>query len=253
MPTLKHVDFEVPDWGELQTGPSIAPGYANHVLALGPAVYWRSIADGMLPELVAGNHAAAVGDPQPRQPGMIERDPTPSIDFNGDSYALAPAVPALADAAELTWIAWLNLHAIGQNYRCVFEQQDGGSIRRMRIFSRSDNDSLDVWLRVSSGIARIIQPHATLGLTAGVRHQLAITWDGQSMRLFVDGALVDADDAQHGGTTLAAHEMHIGSAAGGTFRLNGSMQELAVFGYALSSSQIAGLHDRARGVPRLGD
>ncbi len=41
MMTLKHVDFEVPNWAELAQGPQPWRAYAEAVMQLGPVAYWR--------------------------------------------------------------------------------------------------------------------------------------------------------------------------------------------------------------------
>ena len=81
MSVIKHVDFEVPDWGELQAGPTEVPAssdvmtYPEKVLSLSPLGYWRlgdsgatavdetGSADGLITDSVTtGLSGALVGD-----------------------------------------------------------------------------------------------------------------------------------------------------------------------------------------------
>ena len=78
------------------------------------------------------------------------------------------------------------------------------------------------------------------GLSAGFWNHLAATWDGQRMRLYVNGML-SADEAYDGPAVAPKSSLRLGYSDNGVGSLKMAADELAVFDTALSPEAIAAL------------
>jgi hypothetical protein len=101
MPILKHIDFEVPGFGELSTPPIDVPHYADAVVAMSPLAYWRldelagtELADAMGSQPLTLSGSYALG-----QAGALRRADSAAIHFTGGSASsTGPVLPTAADA-----------------------------------------------------------------------------------------------------------------------------------------------------------
>lgn len=82
-------------------------------------------------------------------------------------------------------------------------------------------------------------------LSAGTIYHLAITWDGTSMRLHLDGADIGGFDPA--GFSSANEKFQVGE-RGTASRFTGDVDEVAYYDYALTPARIAD-HAQAAGVP----
>jgi hypothetical protein len=81
-------------------------------------------------------------------------------------------------------------------------------------------------------------------VSAAAWHHVVVTYDGAKLRIYLDGSLSNSRDSTTGVTNTSAG-ISIGADANGAAPLNGSIADVAMYNYALSSSQVAA-HYNAR-------
>jgi hypothetical protein len=210
--------------------------YADAVVALAPVSYWR------LGE-ASGTVGADVMNVAPLtyvgltlgQPGMNARDADTSIRWvaNGD-HALAAETPALR-LANFTVIAWLKT--------ATFPQPNIA-----RVITRNDGTHFNYHLSWNGpGTAMRFLTDTTTGRFEAVAnvpgdyqwHMHVGTFDGSQLRLYRDGAQVNAV-ATTGTARTPAGSVSLG--ASGVNNTKGLIDEVAIFPRALSQPEIAGLY-----------
>jgi len=159
---------------------------------------------------------------------------------NGGVFRV-PSSPALSPTQALSLSAWIRLDSTD-----TFG----------KILMKPTADGIDPWeayaLDVSTGEVRFIlsdgSPYDAGGWHA-VQHPLAIgawhhvvgTYDGNTMRLYIDGSLVAQED---GAFTITAtdEDLLIGDSFDSTSSLDGLLDDIDVFDYALSGQEISELY-----------
>jgi Concanavalin A-like lectin/glucanases superfamily len=201
--------------------------YSQVVLSDGPAAYWR------LDETVGTTAADATGTnngtytngPTLNQPTGVRNAGT-AVDFDGSNdFLSAPDSPSLSPTTAVTAEAWIRPDQFGA----------------LRTIVHKTNS---YWLRLESTGALTMyvydgtsyEPHATgTTLVAGTLYHVVGTFDGANLRVYVDGTLR--------GTTARAvtiqdngNQVNVG--VGGSY-FDGVMDEVAVYGKALTAQQIS--------------
>lgn len=244
---LKHVDFEVPAWGELASPPATHAGYAQRVLALGPVGYWRlGEASGVTAADEAGAHDGTyAGTPSLAQPGALFRDADTAVTVAGNGYVSLPYLLNPA-ATAFTALLWFKPAALdGGAVQVLAQQLDGTGVGRAWLYI--DDPAGDT-------LATFLANTTTTGgpaVTVGAWHFAALTCDSGSVALYLDGQPIAAAslsvEACTGGLVLG-----VGKTLS-SLHFNGSLDEPAVFDTALTADQIAELHRRGRGAFHLND
>lgn len=87
---------------------------------------------------------------------------------------------------------------------------------------------------------------STVALVAGTTYHIAVTKTGATVKLYIDGVDVSGVVSNQTLTNTAA-EMLIGVLSGGSNWFDGRVQEIALFGTALSATDVYALYESARG------
>ena len=201
--------------------------YSQVVLSDGPAAYWRlDEAAGTTAADAAGtNNGTYTNGPTLNQPTGV-RDAGTAVNFDGSNdFFSAPDSPSLSPTTAVTVEAWIRPDQFGA----------------LRTIVQKTNS---YWLRLESSGALTMyvydgtsyEPHATgTTLVAGTLYHVVGTFDGANLRVYVDGTLR--------GTTARAvtiqdngNQVNVG--VGGSY-FDGVMDEVAVYGKALSAQQIS--------------
>lgn len=106
----RHIDFEVPDWAEVDAGPQTRRGYIDEVLADGPVSFWRfdETIGAVAADLVANRDLTLSGGYMRDQAGPLAFDDSPATSFDGtDAQAdsLDSSLLSQRDACTITF--WL--------------------------------------------------------------------------------------------------------------------------------------------------
>lgn len=262
MPCLRHVDFEVPCFGELGA-PVTEPDYAATVMAMSPTAYWRlGESGGMNAADQTGNHDGTyVNSPALGVAGALARDPDTAARFNGvDQYVDVGPLGTVAQSLStgVTFACWVK-SSVTDQFITIFNGTDTGGptpdvifhanhgssgvvAGSLRIFVRDVNDA--IFLGQAEGAA----------LTDGQWHWVVVSWDGSFPAVWVDGAAktVTADRDDGLSSFSGSFELgNIGRRRSDTFNdryWDGSLDEFAIWERQLSESEIQVLFDRGRGV-----
>ncbi len=226
------------------------PGYAEGVLATsGLLNYWR-LGEAVGPALLdsAGNHTAnATGEPTLGATGALAGDPDTAVSFDGiDDAAGAPVQlggkTALTVSFWLKWDAWANNDELAMELTDNFNGTPGGLL----IDPNSSYGSFAVGIGIGSSRNVSVFPRPS----AGAWHHYAFVLDTQAPAAqqvvpYVDGQPVAYTKVESGtgAEPFADATLWMMSRAGGSLRGAGDLDEVALFGRALSAAEVAGQFD----------
>lgn len=214
------------------SGPS---PYAAAVLADNPLAYWRL---GEKSGIVAANQKGTnpgtyVGAPTLGVAGAIARDPDTAVTLDGatQSVSVADSSPFLfAGALPFTVETWIN-HVPDASFRRVVSCEDAGGLGWQLFSSVGDYG----FLRKDGGGTATAEVFASV--PAGWQYVVA-TYDGTNLRLYRAGGLVAGPVASAQVIPVGGQNFFLGRGLAGP-RFNGSLDEIAIYSYALSAGQIA--------------
>ncbi len=211
-------------------GPDLT-AYRSVVLADGPSAYWR------LGE-TSGNVAAnAIGAPNGEyrggvvlgEPGALSTDPNAAASFDGvDDTVRMPDAAALDPTGALSIEAWIKPTS-GAPATTLVRKEGQYMVRRQA-------DGAVTFRLWKSGVTRDFSSAAGVTMPDAWNHVVA-TWNGSSMEIWVNGIL-------RGSTVLSApidasaQPLFVGSVLQSYDWFRGTIDEVAVYGSALSAERI---------------
>ncbi|HEY6596024.1 MAG TPA: Ig-like domain-containing protein, partial [Asanoa sp.] len=226
--------------------------YAEQILSDSPRAYWRlgeasgTTADDATPNGNAGGYS---GGPQLGQPGAIAGDPNKAVTFDGvDDHMLAPDTNSLDVTAGSTVEAWVK-RSKNLQYQVIVGKPGNGQ-------SKFENYAL--WLNSSNQPAAYFGDGTTYASVTSSTpidtnwHHLVATYDNQAARLYIDGALSKSVGSTVQLTPNASPLNLARSGADNTYRFGGQLDEVAVYGTALSATRIRAHYDTAIGSDTVG-
>ena len=107
---LRHIDFQVPDWGEMDAGPTTRPGYFDEMLADHPASAWRfdEAAGSVVADSVNNRDLSLAGGYALGESGPLAFDPATAVAFDGiDGFASFADPSVLSGLPACTVTFWL--------------------------------------------------------------------------------------------------------------------------------------------------
>lgn len=120
---LKHVDFEVPGFGELAAGPAALAGYRSAVMADTPIAYWRlGESSGIVAADETGNHDGTyVNTPTLGQSSPLAFDDDTAVLYDGiNEHANVGSLGSLGSSIDTTGLTiemWLKTTSTGSIVR----------------------------------------------------------------------------------------------------------------------------------------
>jgi concanavalin A-like lectin/glucanase superfamily protein len=217
------------------------PSYAGTVLADHPVSYWR------LDETsgtVAGDQTVAnpgtIVNAILGVPGLIASDPSDTaMGFNGSSSDIRVGQAGtlnLSSALSIEgWIQPSSLPATGTR-RAVLAKTGSYAIEL--------NGAQLEFTIVQLGARMALDAPAGV-IVAGGRYYVVGTYDGATMRLYVNGAQV-ASRSLTGSADQTLSGLHIGSWDGASEFFNGTIDEPSIWSFALSPAQISAHYAQAK-------
>jgi hypothetical protein len=160
------------------------------------------------------------------------------FDASRHAVVLVPNAPALNPRMGLTVAAWINaLDWLGN--RRVLQKGDADNQYRLLV----ENGQLKFQVNgVTNGVITAnLPPELTW-------HHLAATYDGQAIRLYVDGKVV-AEDVAFGTIAITSNNLNIGQKTVGSRvsdGFQGTMDEVLLYDRGLSASEVARLAQGAQ-------
>ena len=162
------------------------------------------------------------------------------LDFDGtDEYVDCESalIPATED---FTIVGWIKTSAI-DDLQAMLGQYNRGSAGRMILYG-----SLVTYLDHARLFISGANPSTTVleSLTAtndGLWHQIAVTRDGTTFKMYIDGIL--EDESTTTATILIGFNTKIGSSDGSRHMFDGLIDEVRIYSTALTASEIKALYD----------
>ncbi|MBN2163812.1 MAG: hypothetical protein JXR25_12430 [Pontiellaceae bacterium] len=162
-----------------------------------------------------------------------------AIELDGNSYAMVGDEPAFDIAGEMTIECWVNLYSVTADWIPIITKGDTS----WRLSTEGRESKFHLGLNDQPYGARVHSDNA-VGLNEW--HHVAGTYDGTTMRLYVDGVL-SGEEMYDGGIALNDCPVMIGANAEAPDRhFHGAIAGVSVYNYARTADQI--LKD-AYGVP----
>jgi hypothetical protein len=160
----------------------------------------------------------------------------------GSKHALAVRAPGRADQAAISFSAWLRPREL-RGYREIFRQE---CVERLLFSLQEDGASLTLGLNIDGAYVECRAPVAPRRLVDGGWHHAAATFDGQRMRVYLDGCEI-GHLARSGKLVIRpGGTAFIGSSSGRGEFFQGGLDDLRVYGTALTSNEVASLARNGR-------
>lgn len=215
--------------------------YKATVLADSPVGYWRlgeASGTNAADSSGNGNTGTYTGGVTLGQPGAIQADPDGLVNaaalFDGSSgYVQGPTAPVFTSA--ITAEGWFYLTSLPGAEEGIIVQRDGEFI--LRVDPSAEGKHLSAFV-IIGGVA---EPRASWSTVPSLNtwYHAAMTWDGTTLRLWVNGVQV-ASQTRSGSITSSGDRIAIGSSSFGTAGFfPGTIDEVAVYPTALSAARIA--------------
>ena len=181
---------------------------------------------------------AVSGQAIPRGRGVFGN----ALDLKGSHALRIDAFgPETLDAITLS--AWCRPVELG-GYRELLRQE---SSHRLLFSFQENGHVLSLGLDIG-GYVECDAPIEPARLLDGDWHHCAATFDGQLMRVYLDGAEIVALERPGRITLDPAAPAFIGSSGGTSEHFQGRLDDLRVYAEALSAEQVAALHENGRSV-----
>jgi hypothetical protein len=209
--------------------------YATEVLADSPLVYWRqgeASGTSMLDSSGNGRGGTYNNSPTLGVAGLLTSGSDTAVTYNGTNQYGESGFSSWMNVSVITLEAIIKTTATSGT---VFGR--GGSNRNYRIGISGGK----AFIETNTGSFPIL-----IGSTAvndGNPHHIAGTWDGSTLRIYVDG-VADGTLSAGGSLSAAGNVLRVAQRSGDSF-FAGTVQECALYGTTLSSTRIAA-HAAAR-------
>jgi len=224
-----------------------ASAYASAVLADAPLAYYRlndsgTVAadsgpnrlDATIGSAITTGNASVIQDASSASMGF------PATSVSAASQVRASETPQLEPTNALTEEFWVMPRAIGGD---VVEYGNDVLYEPYATFFGGDGE-ICAWINTTT---KYYGPCSGATLRVGLAYHVAVTYDGTSIRIYINGALESTSPASG---NLAGYDGTNGLALGGGYALadgsmNGIVQDVAIYGTALSPDRIVA-HYQAR-------
>ncbi len=175
------------------------------------------------------------------------------LSFNGNAATVdVPASQSLEPTA-ISVSAWVNSGTSPGNYKYIVAKGANGCLAASYGLYTGSNGGLEFYVSSNQGLSWTISPDAGQGLWNGQWHNVVGTYDGSSVRLYLDGHQVASgtpDTAPIAYRLPTSNDLLIGNYAGcSSSDFSGSIDEVKVFNRVLSSQEIAPVYQLSRLLP----
>jgi glucose/arabinose dehydrogenase len=222
-------------------------GYAASVLADSPLAYWRlGEASGTSAADASGNNRTGtyLNTPSLGAPGALAGDANSAVSFNGsDEHVNVPYTAAL-NPSSFTVEAWVYPTGGQGSFRSIVTSRDyaPGQAKGYVLYAAPDN-RWQLWTG-SGGWNVVYGPAVVLNQWT----HLVGTYDGSTLRLYVNGALVASSVVAYTQNTTRPLRIAAGrTESPAQYFLPGRVDEVALYGAALSAARVSAHYAAASG------
>jgi PKD repeat protein len=224
-------------------------GYSGAVLADGPVGYWRlGEAGGSAAGDASGSGRSGsyLGSPSLGQPGALVGDSNTAVGLDGVGQYVSVPFAAAVNPGQFSVEAWAYVTGGSGRWRAVVSSRDiVGGLNRGYILYAAPDDTWRFWVGAGgSGWNQVYGPT----LAPNTWTHLVGTYDGVTARLYVNGVLAASSPYSYVANT--ARPLRIGAGAnerGADYLFAGRIDEVAVYGTALSASSVQAHTTAGRG------
>jgi len=192
--------------------------------------YSMDIEEGVVPDKAGNNDAAIMGNPQ-----VVVGTMGDALHFDGDDHLDTGFAD---DLEEWTVSVWANGDSVPDS------DLNSGPVMKLENFLISWNHQAATF-RSAAGlkVGTNWYPASFGTLTSGTWTHLAATYDGENLRAYKDGSLVTENSDMSGPASGSAYNMMIAKHSMNDQFFEGSVDEVRIFDYAMSASDIQDLYD----------
>jgi hypothetical protein len=211
----------------------VGSGYGRRVLATaGLRAYYRlgERSGATACDLAGARNGSYGGAVSLGEPGAPAGDPDTSAVFAGAGWMRVAAGSALSSARALSLEAWLRPDLL--TVRETLLSKDGEYVLRV------DGGRVAWLVSTSTGRRELVSLPV---LASGVFQHIVAVYDGDALRIYVDGRQVAARSAS-GRIRTTAHPLYVGSTQGRYEFLRGGLDEVAIYRRGLSAKDVARHH-----------
>lgn len=242
MAVFKHVDFEVPQYGELASGPVSWASYQQAVMNLEPMAYWRlseAAGESTAKDEMGFIDGTIVGSPSQGDASPIARTSRTSLYFDTGQYVqIGSATDFNFQSGEpYTLMAWVKPNVVDGNIRPILK-------KGAEQWVLQQNKSSWVTSTYSGGTWYPAKDSTTV--VAGQWYFLAGTYDGSNLNLYVNGLLAAGPVTAPLATSSDAPRIASDS-SGLSQSADMSIVEAAIFAKALIAAEMVDLYHRGTG------
>lgn len=219
-----------------------AATYLSEVLSDSPVGYWRlGEPSGATAEDSSGNNldGTYTNSPTLAQAGALVGDADTAVSFDGtDDYVALSNPVALRLTSAWTLEAWCFVPTgETQEAALIAQEFNTGNVQYMLGFFDGSFQTLAPSVGFYNGGWNIANSASQISTNAW--HHIAGTWDGTILRIYVDGTEMDTT-TPGGSPTSTSDPFRIGSRwdASGSHKYKGRIDEIAIYGTALSAPRI---------------
>lgn len=208
--------------------------YAAEVLADSPIAYWRlgdASGSTMVDSSGNGRNGTYNNSPTLGVAGLLSSDADTAVNFASASSQSATFADdnSLDGLSAFTVEAWIKPTTVSASQNMIVSR-DGGTNRSFQF--RLNNGKLE-FLKISGGTGI-----SSSTLSAGSTYHVAAVYNGTDIRMYVNGALNGSPVAATGTLGTVTRDLEIAARIGALY-FNGVIDEVAVYGTALSSTRIS--------------
>jgi outer membrane protein OmpA-like peptidoglycan-associated protein len=213
--------------------------YSSEVLADSPLGYWRlgESAVAMSDSSGNGRHGAYTGPASASATGLVSGDSDGAHSFASGSRGIVPDA-AWMDASTFTVMATIKPTAVTGN-QTIVARYDGfvsGTFTTSSFTLRLEGNKLSCHIFVGNAPGNAI---GVTSLVAGNTYDVAATYDGTTVKVYVNGALDGS--ASRAGMNNASMPLSVGSTSGTAEPFGGVIDDVAYIGSVLTASDLSTL------------
>ncbi|MDQ3890478.1 MAG: Ig-like domain-containing protein, partial [Actinomycetota bacterium] len=218
---------------------TVVKPYRDEVMLDSPRAYWR-LGEGSgtaAASQTAAGGGAYVGGFTLGQPGALRGDPDTAAEFNGiDGTVRVASSSALNPTSALSLEAWVKPLALPSATATIIRK---GTPILLRVTAKGA-----VTFRLTkAGVASEISTPSAL-VPAGEWSHVVATWDGATMKLYVNATL-RASGLLAGPIDSSAEALYLASSSGSYDFFAGAIDEAALYASALTQARVQAHYNRA--------
>ncbi len=203
--------------------------YPSRVMLNSPIIYYRmDTASGSSVTDVTGNssNGTITGTPIYGANGALYGNSDTAMGLSGSQYISVPTTNTPLGNAPFSVDFWMLINAVPSGYPAVFGMGVTGVRTHMSIYL---NPSGQFYVETGGGQIGYLVP------SLNVWHYAAVTWNGTTMFVWLDGSSVNYNP---GNLALSYGNCVIGNDTGLANFFTGTLDEVAIYGSALSADQV---------------